>query len=970
MRSDSLADQGPRPNFLTIFRDENDGGDSDNRFITAPGAFSIITRMEDGDIENYCDKTHFIITEKQFNFAKKFLAFIALTKGEGIATSFNDGAQIQNHLEVYFNQGILDQRIIQKTSQDDFNQLPIHQQIQEIADEITFDNIKKFYQRLLSKRPKLFTGAEDITENDHLINAEKKQHRRANGKIIQTAYDLENFISYLEMEVGALMLVSAPTRFISTAKRSGEPWVRGNGGEFQKETQLNLLVGARLEIADLAMEGLHVINRDEDQIRQLRASQECRIKPFTSSDAKAEDDKKKFWEIYDKIWEDIYQTSSDKKTDGEININLLIKRLTESYKLLILNAIEQEKKAGKKAYLRISPIGDGAWSGDRYQETKNKDKILEACGNAVAQIIKNLDQDQVNVIGAIEFAQFGGNALLLSFLKESQALFPNKPAQQNYQTIFPATSKDEIDESQIQLAKIMLKSKSEHDGLGDTVKIPIVNFCHKGDVNRKIPFAHLHSQSSEQYSQSSEQFPNLPTDDDLTAYITCPWDAGCRGIGNEYHLYENYKKIGDPEAEKSTLKASMDPVMACASPISLLSTDPEINQALLDNFHVIDEQGKKLSFDEFKINDQLKKHLKNLGYITQDSKGAYSGNDSLELDLKNNNLIFPASNKDLLLSFGIDSGAIEDISDSTVGSADNPHSQPKISIAITAENIAKLPRFGELKKIRELQSLAENEGESAGKINEARATKILEYNPIIPKLSELLKLQTTTPSRSPQEPQAIKILNFSNVWDNTNRANKYKILDPSFLYLQAGFTDDKIADSTINLGEVNKPKNDLFKYLFCKTFNDFNSQETSFTFQDAIDALLIAKTFGGLSNIKKDDGESYSQINQDNENSGNISPAKFIAKIKEKFPEEQRIQNLEEEKLLKFQTFSAKYQDITKHFFTSGRSPSGTTGLRLTFFPDQLIAELVKLNPKEVRNYEATKNLQTFISSKLAINQQ
>lgn len=174
--------------------------------------------------------------------------------------------------------------------------------------------------------------------------------------------------------------------------------------------------------------------------------------------------------------------------------------------------------------------------------------------------------------------------------------------------------------------------------------------------------------------------------------------------------------------------------------------------------------------------------------------------------------------------------------------------------------------------------------------------------------------------------------------------------------MQTGFD----SDTNIDFKKTNNIKNDLFKYLFCKTFNDFISQEISFTFQDAIDALLIAKTFGGLSNIKKDDDEGYSKISQ----------AEFIAKIKEKFPEEQRIQNLEEEKLLKFQTFSAKYQDITKHFFTSGRSPSGTTGLRLTFFPDQLIAELVKLNPKEVRNYEATKNLQTFISSKLAINQQ
>ena len=341
----------------------------------------------------------------------------------------------------------------------------------------------------------------------------------------------------------------------------------------------------------------------------------------------------------------------------------------------------------------------------------------------------------------------------------------------------------------------------------------------------------------------------------------------------------------------------MDPVMACASPMSLLSTDPKINQALLDNFHVIDEQGKKLSFEEFKINDQLKKHLKNLGYITQDYKGAYSGNDSLELDLKNNNLIFPASNKDLLLSFGIDSGAITDIpakidASGDVESQDDPHSQPKISITIIAENIAKLPRFDELRKIRDLQSLDKTGEVSADKIDEARATKILEYNPIIPKLSELLKLQTTTLSSSPQEPQAIKILNFSNVWDNTNRANKYKISDSSLFFLETGFSDNNVADSTINLEKVNRLKNDLFKYLFCKTFNDFSSQETSFTFQDAIDALLIAKTFGGLSNIKKDGSESYSQINQDNADSGVTSPAEFITNIKKNFLEKKEFKIL------------------------------------------------------------------------------
>ena len=40
-----LANQGPRPNFLTIFRDESDDSDLYNRFITAPDAFKIISEI-------------------------------------------------------------------------------------------------------------------------------------------------------------------------------------------------------------------------------------------------------------------------------------------------------------------------------------------------------------------------------------------------------------------------------------------------------------------------------------------------------------------------------------------------------------------------------------------------------------------------------------------------------------------------------------------------------------------------------------------------------------------------------------------------------------------------------------------------------------------------------------------------------------------------------------------------------------
>jgi hypothetical protein len=921
-----LADQGAKVNFFKIFRDKSDAeGSSDNRFFTAPDAFRIITEMDDNDIKNYCESTQLIITEEQFNFAKKFLAFIALTKGEEIAISLDDGAQIKNHLEVYLKQGILDESIPQKITNAQFTTLPIDQQIQSLADDITFDNIKKFYQRLLSKRPKLFTDVDDKTEIDHATNKEKKHHSKNSGKIIQTAFDLENFISYLEIEVGALMLVSSKAKFISTAKKDGQPWIKGDGVEYQEETQLNLLVGARLEIFDHAMEGFHVINRDDDKIQRLRAIPECRIKPVISSGDQAEEDKKKFWEIYDIIWEDIYQTSPDKTDDGEIKLDSLVERLTESYKLLILNAIAQEKKARKKAYLRISPIGDGAWANGK------QNKIREACGIAVARIIKSLNQKQIESIGAIEFAQFRDNAVLHSFLQEARSSFPLQEARstfpsqpsQDYQTIFPKIPQDQIDASQIHLAQIMLKSKEKNNQLGDTTQIPIVNFCHNGDVNRKIPFQQLQT-------SCSEKFSTTPTDNDLTAYIICPWDAGCRGIGNEYHTYRpDFFSSNSQDLinhRRGTLQLSMDPVMACASPISLLTTDPEINKQLANNLFVINQKGEKLSMEHF----GLLKELKDLGY--SESEGFIFQKDYIE---------FPDNFRNIFKFLGInqENSTLTNISDLAKSDLRN-------NFELTLENIAKLPKYSDIKSIaknvdsadEDEKKLPKDEKKVITNLTENQKKTAINLNPILPKLPQLLKklksqieddvTKASSPNSTISQPLALQILDYQNIWQSTSRGNK---LNSTNLYktVLGHF-------STQNTTIIN-PFAEFSASIFCKAYLEIKeSISNDFSFQDALDALFIAKAFGGLSNVKNTDDEKYCSTNQD-----------FLNQIKNKFPNDDRVQALTDDKLNIYKSFSAKFQELNGEYFKSGRTPNNQTGLRLTFFPDQAISKLFELSNEE-----------------------
>ncbi len=884
----------------------------DEKLATAQDATIIIKALDGNEIDQYCQNTHLIITEKQFDFAKKFLAFIALTKGEEVAISSANPDHKKNHLDVYIDSGILDKNIQGKIKD---TTSPPDQQISDLAKHITLENIQKFYQRLLSKRPMVFFGKKDAT-----IDGQKEVYPdRYASQYEEAYYNLDDFISYIEMEVGALMAVNSEVEFISLANRSQNPWVKIEDGQYQKKSQLTLLVGARSEIGLTGMEGQHIMQSSPGKITEIRKLKTIRIKPCNKSNP---DQEKKFWQAYDNIWEGFYQRKANElKPDEDVSKltldeELLITRLTESYKLLILNAISQEKKANKKAYLRISPLGDGAWG--RIDGTTNdfSTTVRSACGKAVARIIKGLTQDQLESIGAIEFAQFNDKTVLDAFLTEVS------PSNDH---VFNPTAQDKISKDQIKLISI----NPAVDGSPSAIAIPVINFCHRGDINQPIPFQFLHE-------ECKDQFPKTQDDSKLTAYLICPWDSGCKGIGNEYHVYKN----SGGETSQS-LQASMDPVIACASPVSLLTTNPDINPHLLKNLFVINEKGDKLTMEQFGLLQQLRK----LGYNDSD----FSFTAGSTIDEIGKMRFISQSHQDIFEFLGIQ--LIED------------HVDYK-SFNLTAENIEKLPKYEDIKVLIDSDTAFHQQNIPASDSDENRKKDLFEnatkLNPIIPQMPRLLqrlKAQTErrealdgagagadgAVARAPDpritEPQAFKILDYENIWLSTTRGNK---LNTTKKYQErygendlAGLQED---DSLMNSDNFHN----IFKEIFCHAVTETKkkSDPNQFNFQDALDALFIAKTFGGLSNQKNSEDEKYQKLNEDD----------FIKQIKLKFPKEKRFENLDQNKLKLYRSFSACFQRNSEVFFTTGRSKTSNKGLRLTFFPDQAIPKIVNLRDDEIVN--------------------
>jgi hypothetical protein len=247
---------------------------------------------------------------------------------------------------------------------------------------------KAFVERLLVKRPLTYIGAHDW----YLL---KDGTRRAySGEKTDTDFDpigtdqetypllLQDYISYDEMQIAALLGISVPTMFINKGNRYNGAQL-GEEGSYEKSGVYTGLVGARFERAG-KMEWQHMMLRD---------SQENAVK--------CADGLLKLWnDFYNKIFPeyglgekrvDAYWYGSQRISGFKLNINRYKKRMRLVIEPFLRDAHRRGQEADKKVYCHIVGLGIGVWAVNKLEQEK-------AMLSVYADIFKNSDFTQISDI--------------------------------------------------------------------------------------------------------------------------------------------------------------------------------------------------------------------------------------------------------------------------------------------------------------------------------------------------------------------------------------------------------------------------------------------------------------------------------------------------------------------------------------------------------------------------------------------
>lgn len=341
-------------------------------------------RLEEGKKKEYIDSTKISITEEEFYFARRFLALIYLTGGEHFTKT--DGSPI-NHKQVYQNQGILPPKFDTEAEKFINNKTNVlEDKIEHLASKINPQQVDKFYQRLVKNRPSYFYGYDD---------AQPPQRINSRGSL-----DLENYISYSEMGVSAMIQVAGKTNFINKGDRGNRGQIFTND-DHQKEGHIAGLIGPRVEIDD-AMEPLQLVKGKHKEQKDL-FERKIRASPNKTADfGRIKAVNRDFVEGHELIWNKFYQGQSEIADEGQLIEQRLQHRLYISYKKFLAHAVENSS-SGKKAYIRVSGIGDGCWC---LYKTGYSKAIGKAVGGAFAKALAELSDDQKDKIGTVHFSQW------------------------------------------------------------------------------------------------------------------------------------------------------------------------------------------------------------------------------------------------------------------------------------------------------------------------------------------------------------------------------------------------------------------------------------------------------------------------------------------------------------------------------------------------------------------------------------
>jgi hypothetical protein len=373
--------------------------------LPSPTATLAFLALEVEEQNRILEGTRITITRAEFDHARKFLALIFLTEGQQIPDH-------KSQKKIYVEQGILPEGLALADADGD-----LEDQIEEISAQITPEHIKAFYKRLVEKRPLVSFGV-----NDHTLLRDGRRSITDDETSIGCSgtHDPEQYTLYSEAEFASMLQVFGPTQFINDGRRynRGQVGTEGDGKAHEDSGYISALVGMRLEIAD-GMESVHVVEGNLTKLKKAHADSPA---PAWGGDQKGDFGRifgvtSKFVEGYEAIWQKFYEDKkgelgegdevAPKKVigEGEFDEAAAEYRLYISYKKFLAesaNAIA-EREGGvekEKAYIRITGLGDGVWSGGKVKE------VREAIGRAVARAYDELAPELKERISAIEFSQY------------------------------------------------------------------------------------------------------------------------------------------------------------------------------------------------------------------------------------------------------------------------------------------------------------------------------------------------------------------------------------------------------------------------------------------------------------------------------------------------------------------------------------------------------------------------------------
>ncbi len=244
--------------------------------------------------------------------------------------------------------------------------------------------VYQFIDRLLTKRPIVFMGANDyfLLKKEHRsksIDKDEVIKEHDNFEAIGTKKELdpitlENYLSYDEMQISALIGVSVPTYFINNGSRTNNA-TPGKLDTYQQEGVYIGLVGARFEKPGL-MEDAHIIRHKDTQRNKIHATE---------------------WQkFYENKGPEICIPIHDKLV---FDCNVYKKRMRAVIEPYLLEANLRGIEAKKQVYCHVVGLGLGVWQKRPEQ------------GRMMLEVYKELlEWHKLDHISDINFSWFPDNA--------------------------------------------------------------------------------------------------------------------------------------------------------------------------------------------------------------------------------------------------------------------------------------------------------------------------------------------------------------------------------------------------------------------------------------------------------------------------------------------------------------------------------------------------------------------------------